>query len=378
MRKKIKILLVILGIVSLSGVGLSAWIYFSAQTEIAGYVRKHTELEKRNTRFGERLDVAEKQARNWQGKSESVTAALNKLGKEYTLLRSQYTSLLREKDSLAQEHKDLSGQLEKLKALYSEEQKKPKKIDASDEFLSSLLEEKAALQVEIERLRGQIEDIERQMRPSQEKFAQLEKEKGALEIGLKHIEKVLSLLSNDLLRERKKRTALKEDLAKSEGHLRDIILEKDKLADQLTKMKQVLEGQRLAELSETKKILESVVEDAKKAERKTEPASIELPPIIVKAEEPPLQPPKSGKVRAVEEEAFELEGHIITVNDKHRFVVIDIGRDSGVQRGMPFDVYRRGKKVGKIEVIETRENIAACNIKEMKVRRLKVNDTARR
>ena len=83
-------------------------------------------------------------------------------------------------------------------------------------------------------------------------------------------------------------------------------------------------------------------------------------------------------MRAVEEEAFELEGHIITVNDKHRFVIIDIGRDSGVQMGMPFDVYRRGKKVGKIEVIETRENIAACDIKEMKVRRLKVNDTARR
>jgi len=376
MNKKIRILLIVLGIISLSGAGLSAWIYFAAQTEIAGYARKHSELERRNTRLGERLDAAEKQARHWQGKSESVTAALNKLGKEYTLLQSQYTSLLKEKDSLAQEYKGISGQLEKLKALYSEEQKKPK-VDASDKFLSSLLEEKAALQVEIERLRGQIEDIERQMRPSQEKFAQLEKEKGALEIRLKHIEKVSSLLSNDLLQERKKRSALEEELAKTEARLREIIREKDKFADQLIKMKQALE-QRLAELSGTKKVLESAVEGAKKAAHRREPASIELPPIIVRAEEPPPQPPKSSKVRAVEEEAFELEGRIITVNDKHRFVVIDIGRDSGVQRGMPFSVYRAGKKVGKIEVIETRENIAACDIKEMKVRRLKVNDTARR
>ena len=377
MNKKIRILLIVLGIVSLSGVGLSAWIYFSAQTEVARYARKHTELERRNSRLGERLDAAEKQARHWQGKSESVTAALNRLGKEHTLLQSQYTSLLKEKDSLVEESKGLSGQLEKLKALYSEEQKKPKKIDASDEFLSSLLEEKAALQVEIERLRGQIEDIERQMRPSQEKFAQLEKEKGALEIRLKHIEKVSSLLSNDLLQERKKRSALEEELSKTEARLREIIREKDRFADQLIKMKQTLE-QRLAELSGTKKVLESAVEGAKEAARKREPASIELPPIIVKAEEPPPQPPKSAKAQAVEEEAFELEGRIITVNDKHRFVVIDIGRDSGVQRGMPFSVYRAGKKVGKIEVIETRENIAACDIKEMKVRRLKVNDTARR
>ena len=345
MNKKIKILLIILGIFSLSGAGLSAWIYFSAQTEIAGYVRKHTELEKRNSRLGERLDAAQKEARRWQGKSGSVTAALNKLGKEYTFLQSQYTSLLKEKDSLVQEYKGIRGQLVKLKALYSEEQKKPKKIDTSDEFLSSLLEEKAVLQVEIEKLREQIEDIEREARPHEEKFTQLEKEKKDLETKLKDIEEVSDVLSNDLLQERRKRAALEEELAN-------------------TKKKEPLE--------------QKPAEGTKRTAPKTEPPSIELSPIIVKAEEPPPQPPKSGKVRAVEEEAFELEGHIITVNDKHRFVVIDIGRDAGVKEGMPFNVYRRGKKVGKIEVLETRENIAACDIKEMKVKRLKAKDTVRR
>ena len=389
MKKKIKTLLIVLGIVSLSGAGLSAWIYFSAQTEIARYARKHSELEKRNTRLGERLDAAEKQARQWQGKSESITAALNKLGKEHTLLQGQYTSLLKEKDSLVEEYRGVSGQLEKLKALYSEEQKKPKKINASDEFLSSLLEEKALLQVEIEKLREQIEGAERQMRPSQEKLAQLEAEKGMLERKLEDIEKASGLLSSDLLRERKKRTAMEEELAKTEARLRETIRDKDGLAEQLTGMKQALE-QRLAELSGTKKVLESAVEGAKEATRRREPVSIELPPIVVKAEpvikrlskpaeqEKASAPTELSRVRMAEEEAFELEGHIITVNDKHRFVVIDIGRDNGVQRGMPFSVYRAGKKVGKIEVIETRENIAACDIKEMKVRRLKVNDTARR
>lgn len=363
MSKKIKVFSVFLGLLSLSAVGLAGWIYFSAQAEVAIYARKQSELEKQNTYLRERLDATQKEARHWQGKSESVTAALNKLGKEHVLLQNQYTFLLREKDSLAREYKGLSGQLEKLKELYSRERKKPK-VDASDKFLSSLLEEKAALQVEVEKLREQIEGAKRQMRPSQEKLAQLEKERGALERKLKDIERASGLLSNDLLQERKKRAALKQELTKAEARLRDIVLEKDKLADQLTRMKPALEEQRLAELSGTKKI----------------PASIELPPIIVKAEEPLPQPPKSGKAGAVvvEEEAFELEGRIVTVNDKHRFVVIDIGRDSGVQRGMPFNVYRRGKKVGKIEVIETRENIAACDIKEMKVRRLKVDDAARR
>ena len=100
-----------------------------------------------------------------------------------------------------------------------------------------------------------------------------------------------------------------------------------------------------------------------------------MPPIVVKAEDEKFSLPKLTEVEEAEEKPFEIAGHIITVNDKHRVVVIDIGRDDKVRKGMNFDVYRKGEKVGRIEVIETRKNIAACDIKEMSVRQLKVDDT---
>jgi hypothetical protein len=143
-------------------------------------------------------------------------------------------------------------------------------------------------------------------------------------------------------------------------------------------MKLALE-QRLAELEKTRQVLEGAVAGARQVARKTKPASIQLSPIVVKAEQQvpaeTFEAAKLSRPEVLEEETFELRGRVITVNSRHKFVVVDIGRDDGVKKGMNFAVYRKGKEVGKIEVIETRKNIAACDIKEMSARSLKVNDT---
>ncbi|UCB56798.1 MAG: hypothetical protein JSV30_06295 [Candidatus Omnitrophota bacterium] len=391
MDKKIKLLLVVLGLISLLGAGLSAWIYFSAQEEIIRYEDKYSELEKNNAYLRQGLDVAEKESRQWREKAELVTATLNELSQKFNLLQQQYVSLNKEKDSLFDENKSLLEQLEKMKGFYSKVQEERLEIiekvevDASDEFLSSLLKEKAALQVEIEKLRGQIESVKKQIRPSQNEFVKLELEKGSVEKKLSDMERASGLLSSDLLQERKKRSSLEEELVRTEGRLYRITQEKDKLAEQLTKMKQALE-KRLLELSDTKKVLESAVEGAKKAMQKTDAGigSIELSPIVVKAEPPKKEaqeiapPAKEPPKKEVQEKHFTIEGRIITINDKHKFVVIDIGRDAGVEKKMPFSVYRQDKEVGKIEVIEARKNIAACDIKEMKVKNFEINDSVRR
>jgi chromosome segregation ATPase len=374
---KIKFLLVFLGIISLLGLGLAAWMYLSAQTEFTKYSRKRAELEKENTFLAKKLETTQKETYHWRGKSEAITLTLNKLGKEHVLLQNQYNALLEAKDYLFQENKGLSEQLERLTEVYSEQEVKPL-ADTTDEFLASLLEEKATLQVEIENLKGQIKQLEEQGRPSEEKLSLLEKEKWALEKKLSDFEKVSDLLSSDLLQEKKKRDALEKDLAKTESQLREIVLEKDNLGDQLDKMKLALE-QRLAELEKTRQVLEGAVAGARQVARKTKPASIQLSPIVVKAEQQvpaeTFEAAKLSRPEVLEEETFELRGRVITVNSRHKFVVVDIGRDDGVKKGMNFAVYRKGKEVGKIEVIETRKNIAACDIKEMSARSLKVNDT---
>ena len=385
MDKRIKVLLTCLAIISLLAVSISAWIYISSETKVAEYAKKQAELEKQSAYLQKKLDERQKETRHWREKFGAIKVDLDRLGKEHTLLQSQYASLLSEKESLAEQNTTLGEQVEKLNQLYSQEQEKAR-LSASDNFLASLLEEKAKKEVEIEKLKGrissqeeQLEDIERQARPSQEKFERLEKESQVLENRLQDSQKVSDVLSSDLLKERKRRSSLEQELAQAQEQLKSITSERDKLSEQLVKMKQALE-RRLLELSQTEQVLAGAVEAAERATKKEKPASIELPPIVVKAQEetPTPRAPELSKAQIVEKETFELAGRIITVNDKHKFVVIDIGRDEGVEKGMSFDVYRKSEKVGRIEVIETRKNITACDVKEMSVKQLKVNDTVRR
>lgn len=390
MNKKIKILLLALGVVTLAAVGISVATYLSSQGQIAKYAEKEAELEKQNTYLKEKLDSSQKAAGLWQEKSDRITAALDKLGKEHTLLARQYDSLLQQKDTLARENKELDEQLERLGQAYSESQEKAQ-MTHSDEFMASLLKEKARLEAEAKKLKGKIsaqkarlEDAEKQTLP----FERLQKEKEALEEKLEDAKNIADILSKDLLAVKKEKVAVEGDLTKIEEQLRGITRERDELSNQLVKMKQALQ-QRLVELNQTKKILERAVQGAAEAIESQEQLPIQLPPIVVKAEEGapaisvPTAPamPRAPTVAAVPaqiERASGVSGRIITVNDKHKFVVIDIGREDGVEKGMGFDVYRQEKKIGRVEVIETRQNISACDVKEMSARKFKLNDTVRR
>ncbi|MBN1794207.1 MAG: hypothetical protein JW844_04505 [Candidatus Omnitrophica bacterium] len=127
-------------------------------------------------------------------------------------------------------------------------------------------------------------------------------------------------------------------------------------------------------------------------------AAVELPPIVVRSEAPsavtgrgygtgsygygsrasvpsPMPPPSLPNYTQTPSSyvspgpsiggfgaGFQKEGKILTVNQEHNFVVINVGRDEGVTIGMPFLVYRAGKPIGEIEIIEVRQSIAAADV----------------
>jgi hypothetical protein len=80
--------------------------------------------------------------------------------------------------------------------------------------------------------------------------------------------------------------------------------------------------------------------------------AVELPPIVVKSEAQSYARPH-------------LEGKVLAVNDRERFVIIDLGQTAGLKPGDQFLILRSGTKVGSLEVIETRQDISACDIKDM-------------
>jgi len=82
----------------------------------------------------------------------------------------------------------------------------------------------------------------------------------------------------------------------------------------------------------------------------SESASVQLPPIVVKPESPGLRG---------------LRGEVIAVNQEEKFVVVDIGEASGLRPGALLKVMRGDREIASLEVIETRREISAADIREV-------------
>jgi len=88
--------------------------------------------------------------------------------------------------------------------------------------------------------------------------------------------------------------------------------------------------------------------------------SIELSPILVR-------PQSEGQIPAVQgvvASSGVVEGNVLAINRENNFVVIDLGEANNVKVGDTFSVYRDSKPVARIEIIESRKSISACEIQK--------------
>ncbi|MDP8215957.1 MAG: hypothetical protein P9L98_01380 [Candidatus Kaelpia imicola] len=56
---------------------------------------------------------------------------------------------------------------------------------------------------------------------------------------------------------------------------------------------------------------------------------------------------------------------IIKYDSHYSFIVIDKGVINGMESGMEFVVVKDGAEIGKIQVVKVKENVSACDVKEM-------------
>ncbi len=78
--------------------------------------------------------------------------------------------------------------------------------------------------------------------------------------------------------------------------------------------------------------------------RQLSPEEVELRGIVVK-------PERSGKV--------------IEKNDKYNFVVINLGKEDGIKKGMVFGVYQGScQRIGSVKVFEVREHVTAARVEQ--------------
>jgi hypothetical protein len=70
---------------------------------------------------------------------------------------------------------------------------------------------------------------------------------------------------------------------------------------------------------------------------------------------------------------------VIAVKNELALVVLNVGRNQGVQSGMPFGVWRENRKLGTLRVVDVRDRIAGAVIQEFEAEEepIKVGDTLR-
>lgn len=69
------------------------------------------------------------------------------------------------------------------------------------------------------------------------------------------------------------------------------------------------------------------------------------------------------------------EGHVLAINEAHGFVVVDVGKADGIRSDSTLFLNQDGRSVGTLAVLEVRDVMTACNIKELSQgKKIQVND----
>ncbi len=242
-----------------------------------------------------------------------------------------------------------------------------------------LLREKARLQLDINDVERQKQDLQRQLEYSQKQTEYIQRltdnislklvnetnDKHAVEDTIKTIKSENELLKRQLRGLDTRKIELEEKVAQLQS-------KKDDLEKKISDADILLKDKTIA--------LNNIASGVSSAAAPVKPAStqalqdqgvVELPPIIVKPQQSPVEP-----VAAAASQAGARSGKVLTINKENNFVIIDMGQDKGISAGDMFEVVRADAVIGAIEVIQVRKAISACDIKK-EVSAIRIGDTVK-
>jgi chromosome segregation protein len=377
-------LIVLLILLLISGF-IAVGFYTKAQKlfyENESLKKEKDKLLAENEKFKDENKVLTERATELENRWREIQIELSKLERRNRELLDKYNQVKNEKDKLEEQLKKVS------EAAVSPTQRLMRaKPETTPEYWAEVVREKAELGAQLEELKkelldskSEIANLDKKNKELSIKIDQLTKEKERAQKELVFKERTLQLMSKDLVNEREARQTIAEELAKLRDEnmelKQEIILANQEKSRLQQNLKEALEKREDLEekVSEVEKILKeksllftklreelgrALKGDLKKVELPPleESSAVQLPPIVVKPEEerrPALS--LAGK---------KIQGSILAVNERDRFVIIDIGEDSGVVSGTQFDIFRGNTPIGRIEVIETRKEISAADIKDV-------------
>ncbi|MCF7872996.1 MAG: hypothetical protein K9L80_02200 [Candidatus Omnitrophica bacterium] len=368
---KTKVVPVILLVIIL-GVGFVAYNFYAQNTQLKA---NNQELKNINSSLQrEKNNLQQENQREIQKNKElsqrisSINQQLSQIEQERNELKDKYQGAVRQRDQLAEKLKEKSQSVH-----VKREAATPGK---SDDYWADFIQEKAELEAQVDRLKNEVLDAKSQVAQFKNQNEELsldvnevKKEKERLEQEINTKQRALRVMSMDLVAERRQRgeavdevkklrnetSSLKRQLiianrqkGKLQDKLRETLDKKNILEEKIIDAESVLQEKSLA-FEELQTDLSQTMEEGRRATA-GDYGSVELPPIVVK---PEASTPMN------------LRGEIIAVNSEEQFVVFDLGESSGINPGVLLKVMRGNREIATLEVIETRKNISAADIKDV-------------
>jgi septal ring factor EnvC (AmiA/AmiB activator) len=236
----------------------------------------------------------------------------------------------------------------------------------------------AKLSGENQTLLKQIQDISREKEQLadkvnlvSDKISSLTKEKEALEKNLHDLTVDLEKEKQGRLQSEERITPIQEENASLKSQVEQLTSRKDILVNQLTELQNKNKSleDRFNEMDKQLKEKMVQVESIRKKLEQTKNSanaiiqngdSVELSPIVIHPQGSLAMRPQ---MTAPVTEKGSLVGKVIAVNKENGFVVIDMGSEQGVSMGDTFKVYNNNKVLALLKVIQVRDAISACDIR---------------
>ncbi len=389
MNSKIKILLVGLAIVSAISLIIAFQLNAVNKALRNEFTLKEQEFQTEKDSLNKQLSSVteakkklDTEFKDLQTKFSDASKQREELQGKFDLVTKERADLVDKVQGLAQAKKALEEEVTKLKKTggiaSSSEMPAPSSTPTDDVYWATVLKEKAALEIQVKNLTTQLDEMKLKVSTAMEEGRKIDlqlrtvlESKRDIERRLTYNEKLSQSLSEDLVREKRDKKAIADQLeslreenfdlksrlmalgdkkTSLEGKLVDVQQEREILAKRLAELDQILQD-RVDQIIQVKQDLKAARTDARQTSTK-DSRVVQLQPIVVKASEETLTPVAKASA-----------GQVLAVNEENNFVIVDLGEDDGTRVGQTFSVYRNSQKIASLEVIQTRKEISAADIK---------------
>ncbi len=229
--------------------------------------------------------------------------------------------------------------------------------------MDNLQHDKDAVDREIKYRSGMINSLAMELaqtkndkRFSANQMSQLSEENTQLRQKIKELVDVKAGLENSMLHLNQERNEMANKLGESQGLVQNKI-------DEIWQAKENLE--RTFKKSSNHKKASPQTSSADKKET-------ELQPIVVSNSQNNF----SGQKSEIADQRPGFNGRVLSINEDNNFLIVSIGQKSGLRAGDMLSVYHDAQYIGRVEVIQVRNDIAAVDLKDQWMK-VQVGDTVR-